>query len=444
MLKKRVASLICVMCVFVSMLSRSVSAKVFSDTTNHWAKYQIDRISMINVMNGVDSSHFNPNAGLIRADFVVSIANFYEKVLGKTIPNVTSGSFTDVKSTDYFAKAVYWAKSKNITSGVTTTTFAPRQLITREQAAAMLARFNRNCGVGLSFPSQKSTYSDDSKIMTSLKTDVYLMQQAGIMVGSGGYFNPKNNITRAEIATALYSVYCQRKFKTGIGTASRDPNTIAAINEGNRKYNSLSASEKIAQNAQNNATLASAKVGASLAREHGCVVAADLLSHYLSNTGTKYTNFPVAAMLYERKDTYVDQKYHIDDVLVGTEILTGNYGGSMLTLKSEDGFGTSKSGSGLDWYLALGYYRYFTTCTATRSGSSYTADIRFKLRDYYDWDPNYNGKLDYFGVAPAMLYKLHLAGMAKFFETEGEATITANWVKGKRYDSGANITIEPF
>lgn len=51
-----------------------------------------------------------------------------------------SNSFTDVKSSDYFADAVQWAVEKNITSGTSKTTFSPASTCTRGQIVTFLHR----------------------------------------------------------------------------------------------------------------------------------------------------------------------------------------------------------------------------------------------------------------------------------------------------------------
>lgn len=57
------------------------------------------------------------------------------------VDNIMDDSFEDVDKDAYYADAVYWAKSNGIVSGTTDTTFAPNENITREQIAAIILRY---------------------------------------------------------------------------------------------------------------------------------------------------------------------------------------------------------------------------------------------------------------------------------------------------------------
>ncbi len=55
-------------------------------------------------------------------------------------------------------------------------------------------------------PALALIYADASAISSWAVTSVELAAQKGLMVGSGGKFNPKGNLTRAEMATLLYNM----------------------------------------------------------------------------------------------------------------------------------------------------------------------------------------------------------------------------------------------
>ena len=57
---------------------------------------------------------------------------------GKKTPSNPDNSFSDVKKGRYYYDAVYWAKEKGITSGVSTTKFGVGQTCKREQAVTFL------------------------------------------------------------------------------------------------------------------------------------------------------------------------------------------------------------------------------------------------------------------------------------------------------------------
>ena len=62
---------------------------------------------------------------------------FSSSEFGKLLTNTASG-FADVRSGDYFARAVSWAVSRGITSGTSAGRFSPHQACTRAQVVTFL------------------------------------------------------------------------------------------------------------------------------------------------------------------------------------------------------------------------------------------------------------------------------------------------------------------
>ena len=87
------------------------------------------------ITTGVDSTHFNPNNTVTRAQTVT----FLWRMEGK--PNPTgSASFSDVPANAYYAKAVSWALENNVTTGMGGGVFAPNNDCTRAQIVTFLYR----------------------------------------------------------------------------------------------------------------------------------------------------------------------------------------------------------------------------------------------------------------------------------------------------------------
>ena len=84
---------------------------------------------------GVDTTHFNPNATVTRADFVT----FLWRAQGK--PSHSSKCpFVDIPSKTYYYNAVLWAAENKIAYGIDNTHFAPTQFCTRGQVVTFLHR----------------------------------------------------------------------------------------------------------------------------------------------------------------------------------------------------------------------------------------------------------------------------------------------------------------
>ena len=99
-----------------------------------WAKEAIETMAGLGMINGVGNNKFEPNSNVTRAQFATLIV----KTLG--ISGSAYNPFTDVKSSDWFAKDVALAYQYGIISGVSKTQFAPNRPITREEMAVMMVR----------------------------------------------------------------------------------------------------------------------------------------------------------------------------------------------------------------------------------------------------------------------------------------------------------------
>ena len=68
------------------------------------------------------------------------IVTFLWRFKNSPEPTVTDTGFTDVNETAFYARAVAWAVEKGITKGMTPTTFAPNDTCTRGQIVTFLYR----------------------------------------------------------------------------------------------------------------------------------------------------------------------------------------------------------------------------------------------------------------------------------------------------------------
>ena len=125
-------------------------------------------------------------------------------------PYISDASkFSDVQNPkDYYYMAVKWAAKNKIVSGYSNGKFAPNDPITREQLAVIL---NQYCNYKGKY---KATYADFSKFKDSSKISSYAKWGMNwavgnkIINGSNGKLNPQGTATRAE-AAAMLSNYCK-------------------------------------------------------------------------------------------------------------------------------------------------------------------------------------------------------------------------------------------
>ena len=113
--------------------------------------------------------------------------------------------FTDVKEDAWYYKAVVWAFNKGYAAGMTETTFQPNTVITREQAATFLYRFYFADEVGTDL-SILDKFTDAKTIHEYAKIPVACLANKSIINGfPDKTFKPLKTITRAETAVMVYS-----------------------------------------------------------------------------------------------------------------------------------------------------------------------------------------------------------------------------------------------
>ena len=151
------------------------------------------------LMSGVSDTAFEPNANTTRGMIVTVMYRLENE------PNVNiDNSFKDVKSSDYYGNAIYWAKQNNIVTGYNSTTFAPNDNITREQMTAILYRYASYKGYSVDKTSDLSEFTDVSNINDYALKPVKWAVASNLISGMGdSTISPLGNASRAQIATIL-------------------------------------------------------------------------------------------------------------------------------------------------------------------------------------------------------------------------------------------------
>ena len=156
-------------------------------------KWAVDK----GVTNGKTSNLFGSDDPCTRAQIVT----FLYRAAGSPAGSAAV-SFTDVKDSDYYAKAVAWAVEKGITNGTGDGKFSPDDTCTRAQCAAFLYR-----AAGSPEVTGAAAFSDVAAGAYYAKA-VAWAEKNGITNGLGnGKFGSDNSCTRAQIITFLYRTY---------------------------------------------------------------------------------------------------------------------------------------------------------------------------------------------------------------------------------------------
>ena len=182
-------------------------AEPFPDVDeNDWFYDEVVYVYENGLMNGVENNQFAPNTATNRA----MLATILYRLAGQ--PDVSGDlPFTDVEAGTWYTNAVLWAAQNGIVNGVTDTTFAPGNDLTREQLVTMLYRYAEAAGYDVSAAADLSGYPDAGKVQTYAQKAMSWAVAEGIVEGMDGNLNPAGSATRAQIATILM------RFCEGVG-----------------------------------------------------------------------------------------------------------------------------------------------------------------------------------------------------------------------------------
>ena len=173
----------------------------FTDVTADWYKEAVLFAYNNNLMNGMGENKFKPDDATTRA-MLTTILYRYE---GE--PDVSAKApFTDLEQ-NWYKTPINWAYEKGVVKGMTNTTFAPEEKVTREQIAVMMYRYAEGKKQDVSQRKKISSFSDAKKVSSWTKEAMEWAYAEGLITGNSingkVLLDPQGNATRAQIATIL-------------------------------------------------------------------------------------------------------------------------------------------------------------------------------------------------------------------------------------------------
>lgn len=177
----------------------------FSDIKNHANKAAIEELASRGIINGMSKDTFAPNKTMTRAEFAAIVT----RALGLAAKDTKA--FTDVPSSKWYAGYIGAANSSGIVNGVGGGKFNPDGTITRQEAAAMVARAAKLCGLDTTMDAAATRnmlaqFGDYRSAASWATESLAFCYSAGILDQSDLNIQPTKAILRCEIAQMLYNM----------------------------------------------------------------------------------------------------------------------------------------------------------------------------------------------------------------------------------------------
>lgn len=270
---KKISSTTLIVLMILSMFVNIAMAndKVIKDITSADEAYNQIQWVLGQGYMGLSLGKFMPNNYVKRNEFTVILAKLNGDTKALSKPLVAS--FKDVNPKDQFYR--YIETEKNYMTSYKSAKgkfFKPLSYITREDAAMSIIRV-------LGYDNDDSTISDvdsefslDSIIEDSNKISPALLKYVSLVVqnelmnlredGDNNYFDPKNNITRKDLAVLIYNTYQHKDMNISDDTSVEvdDSNKNNQTNTGSNNDNNNSNSYSDSNNNNNNNNNANAQI----------------------------------------------------------------------------------------------------------------------------------------------------------------------------------------
>ena len=189
----------------VSVPAVTAPGTTFSDVKNHANKAAIEALASRGIINGMGQGTFMPNKTMTRAEFAAIVT----RALGLAAKDTKA--FTDVPSSKWYAGYIGTANSSGIVNGVGSGKFNPDGTITRQEAAAMVARAAKLCGLDTAMDAAATKdmlaqFGDYRSVASWSKEPMAFCYSVNILDQSALKIEPTKAILRCEIAQMLYNM----------------------------------------------------------------------------------------------------------------------------------------------------------------------------------------------------------------------------------------------
>ncbi len=187
--------------------------RTFDDISDaNVAKYKIaiEALASRGVIQGHEDGTFSPEKTLTRGEFATIIV----KALG--LKPKTTGKFKDVSDSSWYAPYIGTAHAYGIVTGKTGSSFDPSGIVTHQEAALMVARAAKLCGMDVLMTKTETRdvlaqFDDYVQVSSWARDAMAFCYNEDLLDQSGIEIHPTTAITRGEIAQMLFNLLSKAK-----------------------------------------------------------------------------------------------------------------------------------------------------------------------------------------------------------------------------------------
>ena len=192
----------------VRQVAVNAAGTTFTDIRAHANQAAVEALASRGIITGEAAGGayiFRPNDTMTRAEFAAIVV----RALG--LETAARNVFADIKPGAWYAAYIDTANAYGIVNGTSATTFEPDSRITRQEAAAMVARAARLCGMDTDMESYEvlntlAQFGDYVTINDWAREFVAFCYSEDILDQSDLNVEPARAILRCEIAQMLYNL----------------------------------------------------------------------------------------------------------------------------------------------------------------------------------------------------------------------------------------------
>lgn len=176
------------------------NSKAFNDTKDHWA----DNNGSIGFATSRELFQGVSDSSFapdqpMTRGMIVTVLHLLESK-----PKGSTANFTDVPGGAYYAEAVAWGNEKGIVQGTGANSFTPNQNVTREQLATFLYRYAAKYGVDTTGRTSLTSFPDSGNVSGYAKDALEWAYHTGLIKGTdNGRLDPTGSATRGQVAAIL-------------------------------------------------------------------------------------------------------------------------------------------------------------------------------------------------------------------------------------------------